>query len=294
MPGYLLNHSKFSKIYETPIMKNNDKSALEELNRHIKPFILRRYKKDVIKELPAKIEHKLVVEMTDEQKKLYAAYLESAKNEIDEEIKDKGFGKSKIKILSILTRLRQICCDPSVFIENYTGENGKMLALDEILEDSIGQGHKILLFSQFTSVLKNISKRFKNNNIKHMYLDGEVKSENRMGMVKEFNEGDAEVFLISLKAGGTGLNLTGADVVIHFDPWWNPAVEEQATDRAHRIGQKKTVEVIKLLAQGSIEEKIFNLQQKKKEMIKNVMNEDLNEENVISQMTQEDIESLFK
>lgn len=293
MPGYLLTHNKFSKLYETPIIKNNDKTALEELNRHTKPFILRRLKKDVIKELPPKIEHKLVVEMTEEQKKLYAAYLASAKNEIDEEIKDKGFSKSKIKILSVLTRLRQICCDPSVFVQDFTGESGKMAALDDILEESIGQGHKILLFSQFTSVLQNISKRLEKNDIKYMYLDGSTKSEDRMSMVREFNEGDSSVFLISLKAGGTGLNLTGADIVIHFDPWWNPAVEEQATDRAHRIGQQKTVEVIKLLAQGTIEEKIFNLQQKKKEIIKNVINEDMNEENIIAQMTQEDLESLF-
>lgn len=293
MPSYLLTHAKFTKRYETPIIKNNDKTALKELNRHINPFILRRLKKDVIKELPPKIEHNLVVDMTEKQKKLYAAYLDKAKGEIDEEIKENGFSKSKIKILSILTRLRQICCDPSVFIEDYEGDNGKMEALDEILEDSVGQGHRILLFSQFTSVLKNIRTRFDKNNIKYMYLDGSTKSEDRMGLVKEFNEGDANVFLISLKAGGTGLNLTGADVVIHFDPWWNPAVEEQATDRAHRIGQEKTVEVIKLLAKGTIEEKIYKMQQRKKEMIKNVMDENMNEENIITQMTQEDLESLF-
>lgn len=293
MPSYLLTHAKFTKRYETPIIKNNDKTALKELNRHINPFILRRLKKDVIKELPPKIEHNLVVDMTEKQKKLYVAYLDKAKGEINEEIRENGFSKSKIKILSILTRLRQICCDPSVFIEDYEGDNGKMEALDEILEDSVGQGHRILLFSQFTSVLKNIRTRFDKNNIKYMYLDGSTKSEDRMGLVKEFNEGDANVFLISLKAGGTGLNLTGADVVIHFDPWWNPAVEEQATDRAHRIGQQKTVQVIKLLAKGTIEEKIYKMQQRKKEMIKNVMGENMNEENIITQMTQEDLESLF-
>ena len=294
MPGYLLTHSKFTKKYETPIIKNNDKLALNELNKRVNPFILRRLKKDVIKELPPKIEHKLVVEMTDEQKKIYAAYVSKAKNEIDEEIKENGFSKSKIKILSVLTRLRQICCDPSVFIEEYKGDNGKMEALDEILQDSIGQDHRILLFSQFTSVLKNIRARLDKNGIKYMYLDGSTKSEERMSMVKAFNEGDAKVFLISLKAGGTGLNLTGADVVIHFDPWWNPAVEEQATDRAHRIGQQKTVEVIKLVAKGTIEEKIYNLQEKKKEIIKNVMKENMNEDNIITQMTQEELESLFE
>jgi SNF2 family DNA or RNA helicase len=293
MPGYLLTHDKFTKRYETPIVKNSDVTALKELNKHINPFILRRLKKDVIKELPPKIEHKLVVEMTEKQKKLYASYLDQAKNEIDEEIRENGFSKSKIKILSILTRLRQICCDPSVFIEEYEGDNGKMEALDGILEDSISQGHRILLFSQFTSVLKNIGTRLDKNKINYMYLDGSTKSKVRMDMVNEFNEGDIEVFLISLKAGGTGLNLTGADIVIHFDPWWNPAVEEQATDRAHRIGQQKTVEVIKLLTKGTIEEKIYNLQEKKKEMIKNVMDEDMNEDNIITQMTQEDLESLF-
>lgn len=294
MPGYLLTSGKFSKLYETPIVKNGDKAALEELNKHIKPFILRRMKKDVIKELPPKIEHKLIVDMTEEQKKVYAAYLGAAKEEINEEIKNKGFGRSKIKILSVLTRLRQICCDPSVFMEDFKGESGKYNALDELLEESIGEGHKILLFSQFTSVLKNISHRLVKCNIKHMYLDGQTKSEMRMDMVKQFNEGDADVFLISLKAGGTGLNLTGADVVIHFDPWWNPAVEEQASDRAHRIGQKKTVEVIKLIAQGTIEEKIFKLQEKKKEVIKNIIDKDMNEDNVITEMTQEELESLFK
>lgn len=293
MPGYLLSHSKFSKLYENPIVKNQDKTALEELNRHIKPFILRRMKKDVLKELPPKIEHNLVVDMTDEQKKLYAAYLASAKNEIDEEIKGKGFNKSKIKIFSVLTRLRQICCDPSVFVEDFKGESGKMLALNDLVEESLEQGHKILLFSQFTSVLKNITKVLDKNSIKYLYLDGNTKSEDRMDLCKEFNTGDAKLFLISLKAGGTGLNLTGADTVIHFDPWWNPAVEEQATDRAHRIGQEKTVEVIKLLAKGTIEEKIFNLQEEKKRIINNVINEDMNEDNVMTKMTQEDLESLF-
>ncbi|SKA91067.1 Superfamily II DNA or RNA helicase, SNF2 family [Clostridium sp. USBA 49] len=295
MPGYLLSNRKFSQKYEIPIVKNKDMKALEELNKHIKPFILRRLKKDVIKELPPKIEQKLVVEMSEEQKKLYAAYIEDAKNDISKEIKEKGFNKSKIKILSTLTRLRQICCDPSVFVENFNGESGKMEALDYLLEESIIKGHRILLFSQFTTVLKNIAKRLDNNKIDYMYLDGQTKSEERGKMVKQFNEGKGSVFLISLKAGGTGLNLTGADVVIHFDPWWNPAVEDQATDRAHRIGQKKTVEVIKIIARGTIEEKIYNIQEKKKSIIKNVMNDEQNvEENLISQMTQEEIEELFK
>jgi SNF2 family DNA or RNA helicase len=293
MPGYLLSSNKFSQKYEIPIVKDGDKKAMEELNRHIKPFILRRLKKEVYSELPPKIEHRLIVDMTEEQKKLYAAYVAKLKQEIDDEILEKGFGKSKIKILAALTRLRQICCDPSVFLENFNGGSGKLEALDDVLEESIGEGHRILLFSQFTSVLKNIEMRLIRNKIEYMYLDGHTKSEERGLMVKEFNEGKGKVFLISLKAGGTGLNLTGADTVIHFDPWWNPAVEEQASDRAHRIGQKKTVEVIKLIAKGTIEEKIYDLQMKKKEIIKSVMDDTNKEELFISDMSQKEIEQLF-
>jgi SNF2 family DNA or RNA helicase len=293
MPGYLLNHRKFVQKYEIPIVKNGDKKALQELNKHIKPFILRRLKKDVIKELPPKIEHNMIVDMTEEQKKVYAAYLQQAKEELDEEIKDKGFNKSKLKILSILTRLRQICCDPSTFIENYSGDNGKTEALMDIVENNISQGHKMLLFSQFTSVLKNIGEKFEKQGIKYMYLDGSIKSEDRGRMVKEFNQGEIPIFLISLKAGGTGLNLTSADIVIHFDPWWNPAVEEQASDRAHRIGQKKTVEVIRLIAKGTIEEKIHKIQDKKKKIINNVINENEGEEILISNMEEKEIEELF-
>ena len=293
MPGYLLNSRKFSQKYELPIVKNKDKNVLNELNMHIKPFILRRLKKDVITELPPKIEHNIIVDMTEEQKKIYASFVQQAKEDMDREIEANGFNKSKIKILSMLTRLRQICCDPSTFIENYTGDNGKMEAILDIVENNINQGHKMLLFSQFTSVLKNIAKRFNENNIKYLYLDGSTKADVRRNLVKEFNEGDSSIFLISLKAGGTGLNLTGADIVIHFDPWWNPAVEQQASDRAHRIGQKKTVEVIRLIAKGSIEEKIYKIQEKKKEIIKNVVDSNAGEEILLSNMDEKDIKDLF-
>jgi SNF2 family DNA or RNA helicase len=293
MPGYMLNHSAFSKKYEAPIVKDGSKKALQELNNHVKPFILRRTKIEVAKDLPAKIEHRISVEMTEEQKKVYLAYLMEAKGELEEDIEAKGFNKSKFKVLSILTRLRQICCDPSTFIENYNGGSGKMEALDEILENSLEEGHRILIFSQFTRVLKNISNMLETKGINYMYLDGSTKAEKRVEMVKTFNDGESQVFLISLKAGGTGINLTGADMVIHFDPWWNPAVEAQATDRAHRIGQKKTVEVIKLIARGTIEEKIFKLQQKKKEISKSVINDETGAELLLSQMSQHEIEDLF-
>jgi len=293
MPGYLLSHGKFVKTYELPIVKLNDKSALEELNKHVRPFILRRLKKQVVKELPPKIEHKILVEMSDEQKKVYAAYLQNAKEEINRNIKENGFDRSKLAILAVITRLRQICCDPSIFIENYNGENGKLMSLDNIIEENMNSDHRMLLFSQFTSVLKNISSHLNKMNIEHMYLDGQTKMEERGYLVEAFNAGNSKIFLISLKAGGMGLNLTGADIVIHYDPWWNPAVEQQASDRAHRIGQKKTVEVIKLITRGTIEEKIYEIQEKKREIINKVMKMDNIDESSIFKMTEKDILNIF-
>lgn len=294
MPGYLFSNRKFAFNYETPILKNNNKSVFHELNKKIKPFILRRKKIDVALELPPKIEQKIYVDLTEEQKKLYMSYVASLKGEIDDEVEEKGFNRSKIKILAALTRLRQICCDPSTFIEDYLGESGKIKALEELLEEILSDGHKVLIFSQFTSVLKNIGNMLTSNNVKYSYLDGSLKSEERIRAIDEFNNGENEVFLISLKAGGTGLNLTSADIVIHFDPWWNPSVEEQASDRAHRIGQNKTVEVIKLISKGTIEEKINLMQERKKEVIKNVLDNDTNEDNVITTMSYDEIQELFK
>ena len=208
-------------------------------------------------------------------------------------IKEKGLNKSKFKILSLLTRLRQICCDPLSFIDNYKGESGKLIALEEILETAISSNHRILLFSQFTSVLSRIKILLDKMSIKYMYLDGSVPSRKRIDLVNDFNNGNAEVFLISLKAGGTGLNLTGADMVIHFDPWWNPAVEEQAIDRAHRIGQTKTVEVIRLIAKGSIEEKIFELQEKKKSLVHSILDGEDHDSVFLKSMGEDEIQDLF-
>ena len=293
MPGYLLSHSKFMKKYEVPIIKDKNQKVLKELSKHIQPFILRRLKKDVIKELPPKIEHKVIVEMTEEQKKVYASYLTNTKREIEREINENGFNKSKFSILSLLTRLRQICCNPSSFIENFDGKSGKILALHDILEESINNNHRILIFSQFTTVLKAIGKMLKNDKIKYMYLDGQTNIKDRTDIVMNFNNGVGDVFLISLKAGGTGLNLTGADVVIHFDPWWNPAVEEQASDRVHRIGQKKSVEVIKLIARGTIEEKIYDLQEKKKKIINDVINDKNSDKNILSKITEDELRDIL-
>lgn len=291
MPGYLHNHTKFSVRYESPIVRNDDKSAKKELSRHINPFIMRRLKKDVLTELPDKIESRMICAMTTEQSKLYDAYLMKAKREFEEEIASNGFERSQIKILALLTRLRQLCCHPSLFLENYKGKSGKMESLFEVLSDAKDGGHRILLFSQFTSMLNIIRTSLDKEKISHFYLDGSTKPMERMNMVNSFNQGEKDVFLISLKAGGTGLNLTGADMVIHFDPWWNPAVEDQATDRAYRIGQKNVVQVFKLIAKGTIEEKIFELQQKKRELIDSVIKPG---ESLISKMKAEDIRSLFE
>jgi SNF2 family DNA or RNA helicase len=291
MPGYLLSHTKFSKRFENPIIKQSDKNVLKELGRHIKPFILRRMKKDVLKELPEKIETKMLNEMTAEQKKVYSAYLLKAKNEFEQEVSKNGFENSRIKILSILTRMRQICCHPGLFIENYNGGSGKLEMLQELIEDAIEGGHRILLFSQFTSMLSIIKEVLNSKDVQYHYIDGSTSAEERIRLVNEFNSGDKSLFLISLKAGGTGLNLTGADMVIHFDPWWNPAVEDQATDRAYRIGQKNVVQVFKLITGDTIEEKIFQLQQKKKELIDSIIEPG---ENFLTKMSEDEIRSLFE
>lgn len=291
MPGYLYDEKRFSVRYHKKLRE--EPVVIEELNKLIKPFILRRKKKDVIKELPDKIEKILAVNMEDEQKQVYKAYAIHAMELIAKRVRDEEFNNSKIEILSYITKLRQLCLDPAVVMNEYSGGSGKTEALAELLQKCIEEGHRVLVFSQFTSVLKNISKRLEAEKISFSYLDGSIASEKRMSMVKSFNEGENSVFLISLKAGGTGLNLTSADVVIHFDPWWNPAVEEQATDRAHRIGQKNVVEVIKLVAKGTIEEKIVKLQEDKKKLISELMGEELSKGEGFVNLNEEEILQLF-
>ncbi|MCO5385021.1 DEAD/DEAH box helicase [Desulfosporosinus sp.] len=290
MPGYLLTLQEFRKQYEIPIIKGENPDVIRELSRHVNPFILRRLKKDVLKELPDKIETQLNASLTEEQKKLYVAYLQEAKSKIAQEIATVGFNKSHMKILAALTRLRQICCHPSMFIENYTGESGKMLLLQEILTDALDSGHRILIFSQFTTMLDIIQSHLISENIEHFYLSGSTKAVERLNMANLFNSNQGKVFLISLKAGGTGLNLTGADMVIHYDPWWNPAVEDQATDRAHRIGQNNAVQVIKLITQGTIEEKINVLQARKKKLVDSVIQPG---ETMLSKLTESELRELF-
>lgn len=292
MPDYLYSEKKFNVRYNRKLKEGTE--IIEELNKLIKPFILRRLKKDVALELPEKIESKVEVELPLEQQRVYGVYAKHVVDFIENKLTNDEFNKGKIEILAYITKLRQLCLDPSVVLENYTGTSGKIEALIELLQQSIAQGHRILVFSQFTSVLNNIKIRLRDENINFSYLDGSLSSQKRMELVNDFNSGLNNVFLISLKAGGTGLNLTSADVVIHFDPWWNPAVEDQATDRSHRIGQKHIVEVIKLIAKDTIEEKIVALQEEKRELISKILGDELSNSHNLLSLSQEDILSLFQ
>ena len=291
MPGMLLSHYKFRETYEIPIIKDENKAVKKKLIKRIKPFILRRMKSDVLTELPDKIESKYTIDLSTEQKELYLATLEETRQSINKEIAEDGLEKSHIKIFAALTRLRQLCNHPSLFIQNYYGGSGKLDALNEIIDEAIENHHKILIFSQFTSMLHIIEDQLKVKEISYGYLDGSTPMEVRGKYVKEFNDGDIPIFLVSLKAGGTGLNLTGANIVIHVDPWWNPAVEQQATDRAYRIGQTKNVQVIKLVTKGTIEEKIYELQQRKLSLIDSIIQPG---ETFISKLSQDEIMDLFK
>ena len=291
MPEYLYDEKRFNTRYFRRL--EEEPEILDEIHKMVNPFILRRLKKNVIKELPEKIEKTMFIPLNYEQKKVYETYAGYARNLIVRKVENDEFKKSRIEILSYLTKLRQICLDPSVTMDSYSGGSGKIDALIDLLEQSIEGKHKVLVFSQFTSVLKNISSILKETNINFCYLDGSVASSRRITMVNEFNEEDTDIFLISLKAGGTGLNLTSADIVIHFDPWWNPAVEDQATDRAHRIGQKNVVEVIKLIASDTVEEKILELQNSKRELIDKVLSDDISTDAFINRLDDDEILKLF-
>ena len=291
MPGYLFSYKKFKELYETPIVKGEDGYAMKKLKMLIEPFILRRIKEDVLTELPDKTITILNNEMEEEQQKIYMSYMAQVKEEIETEISINGFEKSQIKILSLLMRLRQICCHPSLFIENYKGESSKLNQCIQIVKDAIESGHKILLFSGYTSMFDIIQEELKKESITFYKLTGQTNVGDRIKLVDEFNENpDIKVFLISLKAGGTGLNLIGADMVIHYDPWWNLSAENQATDRTYRIGQKKNVQVYKLITKNSIEEKIYELQQRKAKLIDNMLS---TKETFVSKLSKDEIMSLF-
>ncbi|MCI8362094.1 MAG: DEAD/DEAH box helicase [Clostridia bacterium] len=292
MPGYLFTYRKFKELYEVPIVKDEDKKAMKKLKMLIEPFILRRIKEDVLTELPDKTITVLNNEMQDEQQKLYLSYLQNAKLEAMEEINANGFQKSQIKILALLMRLRQICCHPSIFLNDYKGESSKLNQCVEVIRDAVDAGHKILLFSTYTAMFPIIEEKLKESKIRYSKLTGQTKVGERIKLVDEFNENDEiKVFLISLKAGGTGLNLIGADMVIHYDPWWNLSAENQATDRTYRIGQKRNVQVYKLITKNSIEEKIYELQERKAKLIDNMLSTN---ETFINKLSKEEIMELFK
>lgn len=262
----------------------------ERIARMVRPFILRRVKHDVLRELPEKIETVHQSELTKTQKELYLGYLEKIKQETKDALQTEGFDKSRIKILAGLTRLRQLCCHPSLFLENYSGQSGKLECLMEILENALENKRRLLVFSQFSSMLKIIRGELDRMKMSYFYLDGQTPSRERVEMAERFNNGENDIFLISLKAGGTGLNLTGADTVILYDLWWNPAVEEQAAGRAHRMGQKNVVQVIKLITRGTIEEKIYRMQQHKRELIEQVIQPG---ETSLSSLSEEELKEIL-
>ena len=290
MPGYLFTYTHFKRDFETPIVKSQDEVTTARLKKMIAPFIMRRLKKDVLKELPDKTETVIYNTMEDMQRKLYTAHLAEAKQEIEQELKTRGAGRSHIKMLALLTRLRQLCCHPALYLQDYNEGSGKLAQCMELVRDSVEAGHKILIFSQFTSMLDLIGKSLSQEGMDYFMLTGATKAEERIRLVNEFNNSEIPIFLISLKAGGTGLNLTGADVVIHYDPWWNLSSQNQATDRAYRIGQKNNVQVFQMITKDSIEEKIKELQDKKIGLTESVLQEG---EAFISQMSEEEIKELF-
>lgn len=278
LPGLMPNQRVFKQM---------DHEKIAAITR---PFILRRLKKDVLKELPEKIESLHVSELTKEQKDLYIGYLRQVQQETVQSIKGSGFQSNRMKILAGLTRLRQICCHPSLFIENYEARSGKLEQLMDTVRTAVNSGRRLLIFSQFTSMHEIIKSRLEEEGFEYFYLHGQTPSRERVETSERFNQGEKSIFLISLKAGGTGLNLTGADTVVLYDLWWNPAVEDQATGRAHRFGQKNVVQVIRLITEGTIEEKIYELQQRKRALIDQVIQPG---ETMLSSLTEQDVRELL-
>jgi superfamily II DNA or RNA helicase len=291
-PGLLGQLKTFEERVARPIDRGDVETA-QRLRATIKPFVMRRVKRDVAKDLPEKIEQEMIVPLAEEQEKLYKQVLREVRKSVLSEVEKQGVSKAQIQILAALTRLRQVACDPRLMKLPDTNfgmeDSGKLGALREIIDEAVDGGHRVLVFSQFVEMLNYIRAALDGDGVVYEYLDGSTKD--RIERVDRFNEDSSiPVFLISLKAGGTGLNLTGADTVVHFDPWWNPAVEDQATDRAHRIGQTKNVNVYKLIAEGTVEEKILQLSEKKRELVSNVLS---TEGSPLKGLTKADVENLF-
>jgi SNF2 family DNA or RNA helicase len=293
MPGYLGAARDFRERYEVPIAREKNGAAQARLARRLRPFLLRRLKRDVAADLPDKIEQISYCELGEEQRTLYNEVLQAGRREMLNAEDSAGPAKSRMVVLTALLRLRQICCDPRLLkLEGAAraAASGKTELFLELLEEALDGGHRVLVFSQFTSMLALLREELSAQEIAFSYLDGSTKD--RAQVVEKFQSDPAiPVFLISLKAGGVGLNLTGADTVVHFDPWWNPAVEAQATDRAHRIGQKKVVTSYKLISRGTVEEKILNLQNRKRAMTQEMLGD---EEEFVQSLNWEEIKDLLE
>ncbi len=290
MPGYLLSYDKFRKIFEMPIVKHQDTQASERLKRMVAPFILRRLKEQVLRDLPDKLEEIRFVKPENEQQKLLDGQVAHMRTLL-EQTDDTDFDKNRLKILAELIRIRQICCDPSLCFENYHGGSAKREACVDLIQTAIAGNHKLLVFSQFTSMLELLEQDIQNLGIPYYKITGSTPKEERLRLVNAFNNDKTPVFFISLKAGGTGLNLIGADMVIHYDPWWNLAVQNQATDRAHRIGQTKVVTVYKMIVKNSIEEKILQLQETKKNLADEILS---GETRQLSSMSKDELLDLLE
>ena len=292
MPGYLGSAQDFKERYEGPLMKDKNPEVQVRLARRLRPFILRRLKREVAQDLPAKLEQVSFCELTDDQRAVYKQVVEASRREVMEAVGAQGLAKSRMVVLSALLRLRQVCCDLRLLkLDNTdpTTASGKLDLFGELLEEVLDGGHRVLVFSQFVSMLTLLREKLTAEKIEFCYLDGSTA--NRAEVVSRFqSSAEIPVFLISLKAGGVGLNLTGADTVIHFDPWWNPAVEEQASDRAHRIGQTRVVTTYKLITRNTVEEKILALQARKREIIQATLG---GEEQLAEALTWEEIQELL-
>ncbi len=289
MPGFLYGYETFRKQLETPIVKYKEEAASERLKKMVAPFIMRRLKGDVLKDLPEKLEEIRYARLEAEQQQLYDAQVVHMREVIANQDAD-DFQKNKLQVLAELTKIRQICCDPELLFEKYSGGSAKRVACMELIDSAIAGEHKMLVFSQFTTMLELLEDDLKQRGIAYYKISGATPKEKRVEMVGAFNADDTPVFLISLKAGGTGLNLTGADVVIHYDPWWNQAVQNQATDRAHRIGQTKHVSVYKLIVKDTIEEKIVKMQESKRDLADTILNGEMGG---ITQMSKEELLELL-
>ena len=288
LPGYLYTHGTFSDLFEKPIVKEKDERATQRLQRLVRPFLLRRTKQEVLQELPDKEEHVLQFHFDQKERELYLANAAGIRQEIENGL---NTSRDSIAILALITRLRQLCQDARLVYENADWISSKLQGCMELVRSCIQAGHKILLFSSFTSMLDLIREEMEKEGISCYVLTGSLPKEKRREYVEAFQHDDTPVFMISLKAGGTGLNLTAADVVIHFDPWWNLSAQNQATDRAHRIGQHNNVQVYSLIMKGTIEEKIQELQQKKSDLAQLFVN--TQNTNLLRDMSREELLDLF-